>query len=105
LTKTLFQNQPQRNKRARKGTASQMDFIRISRGMSPLVLGLPHTGTYVPERIWKNLNPNGQILADTDWHIHKIYDGLLSDVTTVRTLVHRYVIDVNRDPNGKSLYI
>ena len=82
-----------------------MDFIRISRGMSPLVLGLPHTGTYVPERIWNNLNPNGQILADTDWHIHKIYDGLLSDVTTVRTLVHRYVIDVNRDPNGKSPYI
>ena len=81
-----------------------MDFIRISRGTSPLVLGLPHAGTYVPERLWQNLNPNGQILADTDWHIHEIYDGLVSNVTTVRTLVHRYVIDVNRDPNGKSLY-
>ena len=30
--------------------------------------------------------------------------GLLDDVTTVRTTVHRYVIDVNRDPSGESLY-
>lgn len=81
-----------------------MDFIDISRGTSPVVLGLPHTGTYVPEMLWKDLNPKGQILADTDWHIHDLYNGLVDDVTTVRTLVHRYVIDVNRDPSGKSLY-
>ncbi|WP_164660039.1 N-formylglutamate deformylase [Tropicibacter sp. Alg240-R139] len=78
--------------------------IETSRGNSPLVLGLPHTGTDVPEAIWKRFNDTGQALADTDWHIHDLYAGLVDDITTVRTPVHRYVIDANRDPTGVSLY-
>lgn len=73
-------------------------------GTSPLILACPHTGTDVPADIWERLNDNGRILADTDWHIHKLYDGLLPDVTTVRATFHRYVIDANRDPAGISLY-
>lgn len=81
-----------------------MSFLEITRGESPLVLGLPHTGTEVPSEIWAGLNAAGQALADTDWHVHELYAGLADDVTTVRTKVHRYVIDVNRDPGGNSLY-
>ncbi|WLS01964.1 N-formylglutamate deformylase [Shinella oryzae] len=73
-------------------------------GTSPLILAFPHTGTDVPADIWERLNDNGRILADTDWHIHKLYDGLLPDVTTLRATFHRYVIDANRDPAGISLY-
>lgn len=43
-------------------------------------------------------------MADTDWHIDHLYAPLCSEVTCVRTPVHRYVIDVNRDPSGDSLY-
>lgn len=78
--------------------------IEVIQGSTPLVLGLPHTGTEVPANIWQGLNETGRKLADTDWHIHKLYDGLVRDVTTVRTPLHRYVIDVNRDPGGASLY-
>jgi formiminoglutamase len=78
--------------------------IEVTQGASPLVLGLPHTGTEVPADIWDRLNEIGQGLADTDWHIHDLYAGLVEDVTTVRTPIHRYVIDVNRDPAGLSLY-
>ena len=78
--------------------------IEVTQGASPLVLGLPHTGTEVPADIWDKLNENGQALADTDWHIHDLYAGLVEGVTTVRTRVHRYVIDANRDPAGISLY-
>ncbi|MFS4581534.1 N-formylglutamate deformylase [Phaeobacter sp. C3_T13_0] len=78
--------------------------IEIAQGNSPLVLGLPHTGTDVPPEIWKCLNKTGRALADTDWHIHDLYDGVVPEVTTVRTPIHRYVIDVNRDPAGNSLY-
>jgi len=46
----------------------------------------------------------GRTLADTDWNIHKLYDGLLPGATTVRATFHRYVIDANRDPSGQSLY-
>ncbi len=78
--------------------------VEIRRGSSPVILGLPHTGTDVPLEIRDRLNDEGRKLRDTDWHIHRLYDGLLADVTTVRATFHRYVIDANRDPSGQSLY-
>jgi formiminoglutamase len=81
-----------------------MTAFDVREGDSPVILGLPHTGTHVPADIWTRLNDNGQLLADTDWHIHRLYDGLLPGATYVRALFHRYVIDANRDPQGESLY-
>ncbi len=81
-----------------------MSVFEVRQGRSPVILGLPHTGTEVPAEIRDRLNDNGLLLADTDWHIHALYDGLLEDVTTVRATFHRYVIDANRDPAGVSLY-
>ena len=78
--------------------------VSVSQGNSPIVLGLPHTGTYVPDDIFNALNARGRGLDDTDWHIDRLYSGLLPDVTTVRANFHRYVIDANRDPSGVSLY-
>ena len=78
--------------------------IEVVQGGGPLVLGLPHAGVYVTPEIAARLNARGRALADTDWHVERLYDGLAGDVTTVRTPVHRYVIDVNRDPSGESLY-
>ena len=78
--------------------------IEVSQGNSPLGLGLPHSGTEVPGHVAECLNANGLALTDTDWHIDRLYAGLVDDVTTVRTRLHRYAIDVNRDPSGASLY-
>ncbi|PPJ49385.1 N-formylglutamate deformylase [Rhizobium sp. KAs_5_22] len=78
--------------------------FEITRGTSPVILAFPHTGTEVPPEIWDRLNDNGRLLADTDWHIHHLYAGLLPQATTVRATFHRYVIDANRDPTGVSLY-
>ena len=55
-----------------------MNPVEVRRGTSPVILGLPHTGTHVPAEIWDRLNANGRLLRDTDWHIHTLYDGLLS---------------------------
>ncbi|WP_299675484.1 N-formylglutamate deformylase [uncultured Roseobacter sp.] len=78
--------------------------LEVTQGSSPLVLGLPHTGTDIPVDCLDRLNEAGRAIADTDWHIHTLYEGLLDDVSSVRTPIHRYVIDVNRDPSGASLY-
>ncbi len=78
--------------------------VTVTRGDSPLVLGQPHTGTHVPDEIAKNLNATGRALADTDWHIDRLYNGIAPGCTTVRATFHRYVIDANRDPAGASLY-
>jgi len=81
-----------------------MNPVIVKQGKSPLILAFPHGGVYVPDDILVKLNDNGQLLADTDWHIHQLYDGLLENVTTVQATFHRYVIDANRDPKGGSLY-
>jgi formiminoglutamase len=78
--------------------------VEIIQGTGPIVLGLPHTGTYVPAEIFAQLTGLGKSLADTDWHIDRLYEDLLSDATSVRALFHRYVVDANRDPAGVSLY-
>lgn len=81
-----------------------MALFEINQGTSPVILAFPHTGTEVPPEIHDRLNDNGKLLADTDWHIHDLYAGLLPEATTVRATFHRYVIDANRDPSGTSLY-
>lgn len=78
--------------------------MEIIKGDSPIILAMPHTGTFVPDDIWNDLTPLGQTLEDTDWHVHKLYKGLLPGATTVRATFHRYAIDANRDPSGVSLY-
>jgi len=81
-----------------------MNPVKVISGDSPLILGMPHVGTFVPENVLATLNENGRQLADTDWHIEKLYDGLLPEATIVKANFHRYVIDANRDPSGQSLY-
>lgn len=78
--------------------------VQVIHGSGPVILGLPHAGTYLPEEVIQSLNETGRALTDTDWHIDRLYDGLLPNVTSVRATFHRYVIDANRDPSGQSLY-
>lgn len=78
--------------------------VGVKQGSGPIVFGLPHAGTFVPDDITANLNETGRKLTDTDWHIDRLYDGLLPDTTTVTANFHRYVVDANRDPEGGSLY-
>jgi formiminoglutamase len=78
--------------------------VDVIRGDGPVILGQPHGGTFIPADIAARLDDNGRQLADTDWHITKLYDGLLPGATVVRANFHRTVIDANRDPSGASLY-
>lgn len=78
--------------------------VEIVQGDGPVILGLPHTGTFLPADIHARLNATGRLLADTDWHIERLYDGLLPGATTVRATFHRYVVDANRGPEDESLY-
>lgn len=78
--------------------------VEVIEGAGPIVLGQPHGGTWLPDEAAEALNERGRGLADTDWHITQLYDGLLDDVTVVRATFSRYLIDANRDPSGRSLY-
>lgn len=78
--------------------------VEVKRGNLPLVLAMPHTGLYIPQEILDSFSHSAKQLTDTDWNVHRLYDSLLPDVTVVRALFHRYVIDANRDPSGTTLY-
>ncbi|NBD30690.1 MAG: N-formylglutamate deformylase [Alphaproteobacteria bacterium] len=78
--------------------------VTVTRGGGPVVLGIPHAGTWLPEDVAAALNDRGRALADTDWNVDRLYEGLLPGATTVRASFHRYVVDANRDPSGASLY-
>ena len=80
------------------------EIFEIVPGDGPVVLAQPHGGTWLPEDLRARLNARGQGLDDTDWHIARLYEGLLPSATVVRMNVHRYAIDANRDPGGASLY-
>jgi hypothetical protein len=77
--------------------------LDVVSGDSPVILAQPHGRTWLPDELRAWLNPNGQALADTDWHIGALCDGLFPEATVVRATVHRYVIDANRDPAGLSM--
>ncbi len=82
-----------------------MSLFKLIEGQSPLILSFPHSGTHIPADIALHLNETGQTMADTDWHVPRLYDFAQSmDVTWVEAQYSRYVVDLNRDPAGASLY-
>lgn len=80
------------------------DFLTLREGSSPLILCFPHSGTQLDAPTRAALNETGLALADTDWHVDRLYADLFPEATIIATAMHRYVVDVNRDPAGTSLY-
>ncbi|MFO1170713.1 MAG: N-formylglutamate deformylase [Hyphomicrobiaceae bacterium] len=77
----------------------------LKRGGSPLILSIPHCGRELTPGLTERLTPEGRSLIDTDWWLEKLYDfGTALDATVISAKLSRYVIDLNRDPSGASLY-
>ena len=82
-----------------------MALWRLSRGDSPVIVNVPHSGTLVPDAFGSRLTLAARALPDTDWHVEKLYDfAPQMGVTLMTATQSRYVIDLNRDPSGASLY-
>ena len=74
-------------------------------GDLPLVVSFPHSGTYVPPELAVRLRPQILDLPDTDWFVPQLYDfcGALG-ASVIRATHTRYVVDLNRPPDGAPLY-
>jgi N-formylglutamate amidohydrolase len=74
-------------------------------GEAPLVVSFPHSGTDLPDDVAARLSETGRSLIDTDWYVDRLYAFVRElGATTLRANVSRYVVDLNRDPSGVSLY-
>lgn len=80
------------------------DIYDIKRGNGPLIVSMPHSGESLGP-FAPRMSDAAHLRADTDWHLPRLYDFLSEmDVTILTAKYSRYVIDLNRDPLGKSLY-
>lgn len=78
---------------------------RLQRGDAPLLVSIPHLGTGIPAELAGRLGPDAAPLADTDWHLDRLY-GFARELgaTVLGARISRYAIDLNRPPGGESLY-
>ena len=74
-------------------------------GTAPLLISFPHVGTHVPPALAARLTPKAREVHDTDWHLPRLYDFARALGASLLIATHsRYVIDLNRPPDGASLY-
>jgi N-formylglutamate deformylase len=72
----------------------------------PLVVSVPHCGTAIPPELIDDFDAEQlRKKDDTDWYVDRLYDFAPSlGATMITSEISRWVIDLNRDPNGKPLY-
>ena len=74
-------------------------------GSAPLLISFPHVGTHLPPALAARLTPKARQVWDTDWHLPRLYDFAQALGASTLVATHsRYVIDLNRPPDGSSLY-
>jgi N-formylglutamate deformylase len=79
--------------------------LRLHIGPSPLVISVPHAGTWLPPAVAEALSPAARDLPDTDWHVDQLVAGLEDLGATVLVATHaRMHIDLNRPSDDTPLY-
>lgn len=74
-------------------------------GTAPLLISMPHVGTYVPPAIAARFTAEARQVHDTDWHLERLYGFAKALGASILVATHsRYVVDLNRPPDGASLY-
>ncbi len=83
-----------------------MDIFTLHRGTAPLLVSVPHDGTFVPADIATRLTDSARRVPDTDWHVARLYtDAAHALGASMIVPTHsRYVIDLNRSEDDVSLY-
>lgn len=82
-----------------------MEPFTFRQGTTPLLVGMPHIGTAIPEDIARGMTEAALTVPDTDWHLDRLYDFLDEIGASVLAAAwSRYVVDTNRPPDGPDLY-
>lgn len=69
------------------------------------MVSMPHSGTYLPAELATRLSAAARDVPDTDWFVPELYAfaGELG-FAVIRATHSRYVVDLNRPPDGTPLY-
>ncbi|MCW8831890.1 MAG: N-formylglutamate deformylase [Colwellia sp.] len=78
---------------------------QLTTGNIGMLISMPHNGQVIPQDIAATMTDNGLNVADTDWYMDKLYDfASAMGIYTLSPKFSRYVIDLNRNSSGESLY-
>ncbi len=81
------------------------EMYHCKEGNSPLLVSMPHVGLEIPDGLKTDMTDVALSLEDTDWYVDRLYDFLEDmDVSVISAKYSRYVVDLNRGTDGKSLY-
>jgi N-formylglutamate deformylase len=80
--------------------------IQSSTNEVPVLISVPHCGTFFPPELKDQYKPELiQAPDDTDWFVDQLYDFAPAlGITMITANYSRWVVDLNRDPQSKSLY-
>ncbi|MFH1158581.1 MAG: N-formylglutamate deformylase [Pseudomonadota bacterium] len=78
---------------------------KLIQGRIPLLVSIPHMGTFLPPDIKRRMTDDALKLPDTDWNVDKLYWFAVEMGASVLMPTHsRYVVDLNRPPEDENLY-
>ena len=82
-----------------------MSVFTLTHGRTPLLVSMPHTATAIPPELAPRMTDAGRAVPDTDWHVDRLYAFAPElGAGIIQPEQSRYVIDLNRAPDGRSLY-
>ena len=77
----------------------------LHRGTTPLLVSLPHAGTYIPQTLHQSLVPRALQAEDTDWFVDRLYAFVVEMGASLIVPLHsRYVVDLNRPSDNRPMY-
>ena len=84
----------------------RMDIFSLQQGRVPLLISLPHDGSFIPDAIAAGMLPHARDSLDTDWHVARLYAPLAQELgaSLLKPSASRYVVDLNRPADGHALY-
>lgn len=83
----------------------EAELLTLHRGEAPLVVSLPHVGTWMPMDLRERFVPRALQFEDTDWHLERLY-GFVREMgaSLLVPRASRYVVDLNRPPGDAPMY-
>ena len=82
-----------------------MQIKRLIQGTTPLLISMPHIGTFLPPDIKSRMTDEALRLPDTDWHVDRLYWFAVEMGASILMPTHsRYVVDLNRPQDDADLY-
>lgn len=82
-----------------------MDICTLHRGHLPLLVSLPHDGSFIPDDLAARMTERARTAPDTDWFVSRLYGFAAAMGASMLVPNHsRYVVDLNRPQDDVSLY-